>query len=153
MRENTKLKKFSLNSTAKKMFELNKLKNNLIIFIYPKDNTPGCTLESLDFKKKYSQFKKYKTDIVGISKDSIESHKKFQNKYNFPFQLLSDEDIKVIKMFKAWGEKRLYGKKFMGVKRTTILVNKQLKILKIWNNVKVKGHVERVLDFVKNINE
>jgi len=153
MRENTKLKKFSLNSTAKKMFELNKLKNNLIIFIYPKDNTPGCTLESLDFKKKYSQFKKYKTDIVGISKDSIESHKKFQNKYNFPFQLLSDEDIKVIKMLKAWGEKRLYGKKFMGVKRTTILVNKQLKILKIWNNVKVKGHVERVLDFVKNINQ
>ena len=153
MRENTKLKKFSLNSTAKKMFELNKLKNNLIIFIYPKDNTPGCTLESLDFKSKYSQFKKYKTDIVGISKDSIESHKKFQNKYNFPFQLLSDEDIKVIKMLKAWGEKRLYGKKFMGVKRTTILVNKQLKILKIWNNVKVKGHVERVLDFVKNINQ
>ena len=120
MRENTKLKKFSLNSTAKKTFELNKLKNNLIIFIYPKDNTPGCTLESLDFKKKYSQFKKYKTDVVGISKDSIESHKKFQNKYNFPFQLLSDEDIKVIKMLKAWGEKRLYGKKFMGVKRTTI---------------------------------
>ncbi len=153
MRENTKLKKFSLNSTAKKMFELNKLKNNLIIFIYPKDNTPGCTLESLDFKKKYSQFKKYKTDIIGISKDSIESHKKFQNKYNLPFELLSDEDIKVIKMLKAWGEKRLYGKKFMGVKRTTILVNKKLKILKIWNNVKVKGHVERVLDFVKNINQ
>ncbi len=153
MRENTKLKKFSLNSTAKKMFESNKLKNNLIIFIYPKDNTPGCTLESLDFKKKYNQFKKYKTDIVGISKDSIESHKKFKNKYNFPFELLSDEDIKVIKMLKAWGEKRLYGKKFMGVKRTTILVNKKLKILKIWNNVKVKGHVERVLDFVKNIKE
>ena len=153
MRENTKLKKFSLNSTAKKMFELNKLKNNLIIFIYPKDNTPGCTLESLDFKKKYSQFKKYKTDIIGISKDSIESHKKFQNKYNLPFELLSDEDIKVIKMLKAWGEKRLYGKKFMGVKITTILVNKKLKILKIWNNVKVKGHVERVLDFVKNINQ
>jgi len=153
MRENTKLKKFSLNSTAKKMFELNKLKNNLIIFIYPKDNTPGCTLESLDFKKKYSQFKKYKTDIIGISKDSIESHKKFQNKYNLPFELLSDENIKVIKMLKAWGEKRLYGKKFMGVKRTTILVNKKLKILKIWNNVKVKGHVERVLDFIKNINE
>ena len=153
MRENTKLKKFSLNSTAKKTFELNKLKNNLIIFIYPKDNTPGCTLESLDFKKKYSQFKKYKTDIIGISKDSIESHKIFQNKYNLPFELLSDENIKVIKMLKAWGEKRLYGKKFMGVKRTTILVDKKLKILKIWNNVKVKGHVERVLDFVKKINE
>ena len=107
----------------------------------------------MDFKKKYSQFKKYKTDIIGISKDSIESHKKFQNKYNLPFELLSDENIKVIKMLKAWGEKRLYGKKFMGVKRTTILVNKKLKILKIWNNVKVKGHVERVLDFVKNINQ
>ena len=153
MRENTKLKKFSLNSTAKKTFKLNNIKNNLIIFIYPKDNTPGCTLESLDFKKKYSQFKKYKTDIVGISKDSIESHKKFQNKYNFPFELLSDENIKVIQMLKAWGEKRLYGKKFMGVKRTTILVDKKLKILKVWNNVKVKGHVERVLDFIKNINE
>ena len=153
MIENTKLKKFSLNSTAKKTFELNKLKNNLIIFIYPKDNTPGCTLESLDFKKKYSQFKKYKTDIVGISKDSIESHKKFQNKYNFPFELLSDENIKVIKMLKAWEKKDYMEKKFMGVKRTTILVDKKLKILKVWNNVKVKGHVERVLDFVKKINE
>ena len=114
MRENTKLKNFSLNSTAKKTFKLNNIKNNLIIFIYPKDNTPGCTLESLDFKKKYSQFKKYKTDIVGISKDSIESHKKFQNKYNFPFELLSDENIKVIKMLKAWGEKKIIWKKVYG---------------------------------------
>ena len=88
MRENTKLKKFSLNSTAKKTFELNKLKNNLIIFIYPKDNTPGCTLESLDFKKKYSQFKKYKTDIIGISKDSIESHDKWSNKLKLKFLLI-----------------------------------------------------------------
>ena len=106
-------------------------------------------MESLDFKRKYKQFKKYNTEIVGISKDSIESHKKFKNKYKFPFDLLSDKDLKIIKTFKAWGEKKLYGKKYMGVKRTTILINKKLKIMKIWNNVKVKGHVDEVLDYLK----
>lgn len=145
----SKLKKFTLETTSEKRFNLKNIKNKLLIYIYPKNDTPGCTLESLDFKRKYKQFKKYNTEIVGISKDSIESHKKFKNKYKFPFDLLSDKDLKIIKTFKAWGEKKLYGKKYMGVKRTTILINKKLKIMKIWNNVKVKGHVDEVLDYLK----
>ena len=125
------------------------IKQNLIIYVYPKDNTPGCTTESIEFAKDYKSFKKLKTDIVGISKDSIESHLKFKNKFEFPFELLSDENVKVIKELGAWGEKSMYGKKFMGIKRTTILVGKNQKVIKIWNNVKVKKHVSDVLNFIQ----
>tara|TARA_A100000164_G_C21632745_1_gene642016 strand:+ start:283 stop:744 length:462 start_codon:yes stop_codon:yes gene_type:complete len=149
----SKLKKITLETTNDKRFDLKKIKNKLLIYIYPKDNTPGCTLESLDFKKNYKKFKKYNTEVIGISKDSLESHKKFKNKYKFPFDLLSDKDLKIIKIFKAWGEKKLYGKKYMGVTRTTILINKKLKIIKIWNNVKVKGHVNKVLEYLESIKE
>ena len=123
--------------------------NPIVLFFYPRDNTSGCTREAKDFTEKLNLFDKAKVNIFGISKDSIESHKKFKNKYKFPFDLLSDEDLKIIKTFKAWGEKKLFGKKYMGVKRTTILINKKLKIMKIWNNVKVKGHVDEVLDYLK----
>ena len=149
----SKLKKFTFETTSEKRFNLKNIKDKLLIYIYPKDNTPGCTFEALDFKKNYKQFKKYNTEIVGISKDSLESHRKFKNKYKFPFDLLSDKDLKIIKIFKAWGEKKLYGKKYMGVKRTTILINKRLKIIKTWNNVKVKGHVNEVLEYLKTIKQ
>ena len=108
----------------------------------------GCTTESIEFAKDYKNFKKLKTDIIGISKDSIESHLKFKNKFKFPFELLSDEKNKVIKELGAWGEKSMYGKKFMGIKRTTILVGKDQKVMKIWSNVKVKDHVKEVLSFL-----
>ena len=152
IKENKLLKDFKLPSTSGKEFHLKKdLKQNLVIYVYPKDNTPGCTTESIEFAKDYKNFKKLKTDIIGISKDSIESHLKFKNKFNFPFELVSDEKNKVIKELGAWGEKSMYGKKFMGIKRTTILVGKDQKVIKIWNNVKVKDHVKTVLQFLKDL--
>ncbi len=152
IKENKNIKNFKLPLSNGKSFELFKnLKKNLILFVYPKDNTPGCTLESIDFSKNYSKFKKLNTEIIGVSKDSIESHLKFKKKNKFPFELISDEKKALIKILGAWGEKTLYGKKFMGVKRTTILIGKNKKILKIWNNVKVKNHVNEVLEFIKNL--
>ena len=152
IKENKLLKDFKLPSTTGKEFHLKKdLKQNLVIYVYPKDNTSGCTTESIEFAKDYKNFKKLKTDIIGISKDSIESHLKFKNKFKFPFELVSDEKNKVIKELGAWGEKSMYGKKFMGIKRTTILVGKNQKVIKIWNNVKVKDHVKTVLQFLKDL--
>jgi len=152
IKENKILKDFKLPSTNGKDFHLKKeLKKNLIIFIYPKDNTPGCTTESNEFAKRYSNFKKKNVEILGLSKDSMESHLKFKKKFKFPFELLSDEKLQIIKNLGAWGEKTMYGKKFMGVKRTTVLVGKNQKIIKIWNNVKVKDHVRNVFEFIKTI--
>ena len=152
IKEKKLLKDFKLPSTNGKEFHLKKdLKQNLIIYVYPKDNTPGCTTESIEFAKDYKNFKKLKTDVIGISKDSIESHLKFKNKFKFPFELVSDEKNKVIKELDAWGEKSMYGKKFMGIKRTTVLIGKDQKVIKIWNNVKVKDHVNTVLQFLKDL--
>jgi len=153
IKENKLLKDFKLPSTNGKYYHLKKdLKQNLIIYIYPKDNTPGCTSESIDFAKNYKIFQKLKTDIIGVSKDSIESHNNFKRKYKFPFELLSDEKIKLIKALGAWGEKSMYGKKFMGIKRTTVLIDKKRVVKKIWNNVKVKDHIKNVLKFIKDLN-
>ena len=152
IKEKKLIKDFKLPSTNGKEFHLKKdLKQNLIIYIYPKDNTPGCTTESIEFAKDYKNFKKLKTDVIGISKDSIESHLKFKNKFKFPFELLSDENNKVIMKLGAWGEKSMYGKKFMGIKRTTLLINKNREILKKWENVKVKNHVKDVLQNILNL--
>ena len=153
IKENKIIKDFKLPSTSGKDFHLKKdLKNSLIIFVYPKDNTPGCTTESSEFAKEYKKFKKLNTEIVGVSKDSIESHRKFKDKFDFPYELLSDEKLTLIKHMGAWGEKTMYGKKFMGVKRTTVLIGKNQKIIKIWNNVKVKDHVKNVLELVSELN-
>ena len=137
-------------SSNNKSFEINKsLGKYLVIYFYPRDNTPGCTIEAKDFSKLYKEFKKLNCDIFGISKDSIESHKKFISKFKIPFQLLSDEKIVALKKYGAWGEKSMYGKKFMGIKRTTVLINPKGKIIKIWNNVKVKDHAKEVLSCLK----
>ena len=152
IKENKKLKDFKLPSTNGNNFQLKKeIKKYLIIYVYPKDNTPGCTTESIEFAKYYNKFKKLNVEIFGLSKDSIDSHFKFKKKFKFPFDLLSDEKLQIIKILGAWGEKSMYGKKFMGVKRTTILVGKNQKIIKIWKNVKVKDHVKNVFEFIKNI--
>ena len=152
IKENQKLKDFKLPSTNGNNFQLKKeIKKYLIIYVYPKDNTPGCTTESIEFAKYYNKFKKLDVEIFGLSKDSIDSHFKFKKKFKFPFDLLSDEKLQIIKILGAWGEKSMYGKKFMGVKRTTILVGKNQKIIKIWKNVKVKDHVKNVFEFIKNI--
>jgi thioredoxin-dependent peroxiredoxin len=144
--ENLKAPNFKLPSSNNKNFEIKKsLGKYLVIYFYPRDNTPGCINEAKDFSKLYKEFKKLNCEIVGISKDSIESHKKFISKFKIPFQLLSDEKIVALKKYGAWGQKSMYGKKFMGIKRTTVLINLKGKIIKIWNNVKVKDHAKEVL--------
>ena len=150
IKENSKAPNFKLPSSNNKNFEINKsLDQYLVIYFYPRNNTPGCTNEAKDFSKLYKEFKKLNCEIFGISKDSIESHKKFISKFKIPFQLLSDEKIIALKKYRAWGEKIMYGKKFMGIKRTTVLINPKSKIIKIWNNVKVKDHAKEVLSCLK----
>jgi len=142
---------FSLPSTKGDQFDLKKIKENVVIYFYPKDDTPGCTLETKDFSKLYKEFKKNKTEVVGISKDSIASHLKFKKKYKVPFQLLSDEDVKVQKKYKVWGMKSFMGRKFKGTIRSTFLVDKNKKILKSWSNVRVLNHAKEVLGFLKEV--
>jgi peroxiredoxin Q/BCP len=150
IKENSKAPNFKLPSSNNKNFEINKsLDQYLVIYFYPRDNTPGCTSQAKDFTKLYKEFKKLNCEIFGISKDSVESHKKFISKFKIPFQLLSDEKITALKKYGAWGEKSMYGKKFMGIKRTTVLINQKGKIIKIWNNVKVKDHAKEVLSCLK----
>jgi peroxiredoxin Q/BCP len=150
MKEKELAPNFKIPSSNNEEFELKKNKNKfLIIYFYPRDNTPGCTDEAKDFSKLYKEFKKLNCEIIGISKDSIETHKKFISKFKIPFQLLSDEKIIVLKKYGAWGEKSMYGKKFMGIKRTTVLINPKGKITKIWSNVKVKDHAKEVLNCLK----
>ena len=150
MKEKELAPNFKIPSSNNKEFELKKNKNKfLIIYFYPRDNTPGCTNEAKDFSKLYKEFKKLNCEIFGISKDSIESHQKFISKFKIPFQLLSDDKIIALKKYGAWGEKSMYGKKFMGIKRTTVLINPKGKIIKIWNNVKVKDHAKEVLSCLK----
>ncbi len=152
IKENSKAPIFKLPSSNDQNFEINKnLDQYLAIYFYPRDNSRGCTNEAKDFAKLYKEFKKLNCEIIGISKDNIESHKKFINKFKIPFKLLSDEKIIVLKKYGAWGEKSMYGKKFMGIKRTTVLINPKGKIIKIWNNVKVKDHAKEVLNLLKEV--
>ena len=140
---------FKLNSTSGKIVELSKLKSKyIVLYFYPKDDTPGCTLETKDFNSLLSNFKKVKCEVYGISKDSLESHKKFKEKYKVKFELLSDQEKKSIKAYKTWGKKKFMGKEFMGQIRSTFLI-KDNKILNEWRNVRVKDHANDVLNFLK----
>ena len=141
---------FRLLSTSKYFLELKKLSNKyVVVYFYPKDDTPGCTLETKDFNSLLSKFKKYDCSIFGISKDDLKSHLKFKKKYGVKFELLADEKKEVIKAYKVWGKKKFMGKEFMGLIRSTFLI-KDKKIIKNWRSVRVKGHAQEVLDFIEN---
>ena len=143
---------FKLASTDGKTFELRSIKKkNIILYFYPKDDTPGCTLESKDFNKLNSMINKNNTVVFGVSKDNMESHLKFKKKYKLKFDLLSDEKLSVIKKYGVWGMKSFLGKKYKGVIRSTFLINSKGKIHKIWSNVRVKDHAKSVLEELKNI--
>ena len=145
-----KAKNFKLLGTSNKLVELNKVKSKYtILYFYPKDDTPGCTLETKDFNSFYNKFIKLNCEIYGISKDTIESHLKFKKKYKVKFELLSDENKIAIKDFKVWGKKKFMGKEFMGLIRSTFLLKKN-NIIKEWRNVRVKGHAEEILSFIKS---
>jgi thioredoxin-dependent peroxiredoxin len=121
----------------------------LVVYFYPKDNTPGCTQEGQDYRDLYKQFQKAGADIVGISKDSVKSHDNFVAKYEFPFTLLADTEGKACEAFGAIVEKSLYGRKYMGIDRCTWLFDDKGKLRQVWRGVKVKGHAAAVLDAVK----
>ena len=121
----------------------------LVVYFYPKDNTPGCTQEGQDYRDLYKQFQKAGADIVGISKDSVKSHDNFVAKYEFPFTLLADTEGKACDAFGAIVEQSLYGRKYMGIDRCTWLFDDKGKLRQVWRGVKVKGHAAAVLDAVK----
>ena len=143
---------FTLPSTNKKNYSLtDSIGKYVVLYFYPKDDTPGCTIETNDFNKLLSKFKKLDCEVYGISKDSLKSHDKFKEKYKIKFNLLADEDIKVLKKYKVWGKKKFMGREFMGIIRTTYLIDKNGRILNVWNNVKVKDHAKEVLETLKSI--
>lgn len=149
MKIGSKVKNFSAEMTGNKKFSLKEfIGKNIVLYFYPRDNTPGCTSESIDFKDNFKSFQKKNTLIFGISKDSLSSHEKFKEKFNFPFELISDPEEKVCKAFDVIKEKSMYGKKYLGIERSTFLVDSKGKLKKEWRKVKVKGHVEEVLNSI-----
>ncbi len=144
---------FVLESDEKRQVSLKSFRGKkVVLYFYPKDGTPGCTTESLEFKEIADEFAKEGATIVGVSKDSVESHQKFKQKQGLPFTLLSDPEAKVLNMYGVWKEKNLYGKKFMGTERTTFLVDEQGIVRKIYGKVKPMGHAQTCLvDLTKEI--
>lgn len=143
---------FALKNEKNQEISLSDLKGkNIVLYFYPKDDTPGCTIEAQDFTKRIKEFEKLNTIILGVSKDSCEKHTKFIEKYNLAFSLLVDEEAELCKKYDVIKEKSMFGKKYLGIDRSTFLINKIGKIAKIWRSVKVNGHVEEVLKEVKTL--
>lgn len=141
---------FTADATRDKTIRLKDLRGqNVVLYFYPKDSTPGCTTEGRDFSRLHAKFRRQKTIVLGVSRDSIASHEKFRAKQGFPFDLLSDPDEKLCKAFDVIHEKTLYGRKFMGVVRSTFLIDTDGKLRGEWRQVKVGGHAEEVLEAVK----
>ena len=142
---------FKCAATGDQTVQLKALRGKkVVLYFYPKDSTPGCTTEGQDFRDLHAKFGRQNAVIFGVSRDSIASHEKFQAKQKFPFELLSDPDEKLCKQFDVIREKTLYGRKFMGVERSTFLIDEKGKLREEWRKVKVKGHAAAVLEAVKN---
>ena len=140
-----------LPATGDQTIDLKSLRGkNVVLYFYPKDSTPGCTTEGQDFAAHYAKFKRHNTVVLGISRDSVASHEKFRAKYNFPFDLLSDADEKACAIFDVIKEKNMYGRKVMGIERSTFLIDVKGKLVREWRKVKVKGHVDDVLAAIKD---
>ena len=141
---------FKLMSTSDKVVELKKIKSKFIVlYFYPKDNTSGCTIETNDFNKLLGKFKKFDCTILGVSKDSLDSHKKWSQKLKLKFDLLSDEKKISLKGYKVWAKKKFMGREFMGTIRSTFVIEKN-NIINEWRNVKAIGHAKEVLEFIEN---
>lgn len=147
---NIKLQGLDTNGNEKE-FSLNDFKGQrVILYFYPKDNTSGCTQEACDFRNNINRLTSYAT-VIGVSPDSIKSHKSFKEKQSLNFILLSDPEHKLAEKFEVWKEKSMYGRKYMGIERTTFIIDKNGKIEKEWRKVKVKGHVDEVIEYLKAI--
>lgn len=148
-----KIADFTAESTDGK-FKLSSLKGKyIILFFYPRDNTPGCTQESIDFSKNLRRFKNLNAEVIGVSRDSLKSHFKFQEKHNLKVLLLSDEDEKICNLFNVIKEKNMYGKKVKGIERSTFIIDPDRKLLQEWRKIKVAGHVDEVLKFIKSLGD
>ena len=143
---------FNLKNQDAKVVSLSDLKGKpVVLYFYPKDNTSGCTKEACNFRDEFPKFGKMKAEIIGVSADSVESHKKFAQKYKLPFNLLSDEKKDVLEKYGVWQEKSMYGKKYMGIVRTTFIIDAKGKISKIFPKVKVENHNEEVMEALKEL--
>jgi peroxiredoxin Q/BCP len=150
VREDGKAPAFSMPTDSGGKIALKDLKGRpVVLYFYPKDSTPGCTIEACDFRDLTPDFSKIDAEIVGISKDSVKRHDNFKAKHELPFSLASDEDSDVCERYGVWVEKNMYGRKFMGIERATFLIDAKGVVRKIWRKVKVKGHAEDVLEAVK----
>lgn len=139
-------------ATDNQTFKLSDLKGKFVVlYFYPKDNTPGCTTEGQDFRDQYEQFRKLKTEILGVSRDSVKSHEGFKAKHCFPFELISDADEKLCKLFGVIKEKNMYGRKVLGIERSTFILDKRGVLRKEYRGVKVDGHVADVLSELKRL--
>jgi peroxiredoxin Q/BCP len=142
---------FKCPATGDQTIHLKSLRGKkVVIYFYPKDSTPGCTTEGQDFRDLHAKFKRQNTVILGVSRDSLASHEKFKAKQKFPFELLSDPDELLCRKYDVIKEKTLYGRKFMGIERSTFLIDERGKLRQEWRKVKVKGHAAEVLEAVKN---
>lgn len=143
---------FSLPSTAGTDFSLKDLQGKkVVLYFYPKDSTPGCTTEGLEFSKLIKEFKKQKTEVFGISRDSLKSHDNFKCKQDFQFDLLSDSEELACEIFDVIKEKNMYGRKVLGIERSTFLIDEKGKLVKAWRKVKAQGHAQEVLETIKSL--
>tara|TARA_B110000238_G_scaffold177070_1_gene198648 strand:+ start:1361 stop:1834 length:474 start_codon:yes stop_codon:yes gene_type:complete len=149
--ENIKAPNFIINRDGGSVIDTSEIKNCHILYFYPKDDTPGCTREALDFSDNIDFFIKNNITIIGISKDNVDKHDKFILKYNLKVALGSDVSGDVCEKFGVWVEKSMYGKKYMGIERSTFLISKNNIILKIWRKVKVKNHIDEVITACKDL--
>jgi peroxiredoxin Q/BCP len=144
---------FEAPATSDLNFKLSdyKGKSNVVIYFYPKDSTPGCTTEGQNFRDLYNEFKAHDTEVFGVSKDSMKRHENFKAKQGFPFELISDESGEICELFGVWQLKKNYGKEYMGIVRSTFLIDKDGILRRMWDKVRVKGHVDDVLEAVKEL--
>jgi len=151
---NKKVPAFNLPATGEQKIRLSSLKGkNVILYFYPKDNTPGCTQEGQDFRDNIAKFKRQNCIILGVSRDTLKTHENFKTKHKFPFDLISDTEEELCKLFDVIKLKNLYGKKHLGIERSTFLINDKGVLKQEWRKVKVKGHVDEVLTAVKALNK
>jgi peroxiredoxin Q/BCP len=147
-----KVPEFSLPATGGRAWKLSGAAGRrLVVYFYPRDNTSGCTAEGVAFRDLYAQFRKAGTEIVGVSPDAVASHEKFKAKFEFPFELLADVEQKVCRLFDVIREKSMYGRKFLGVERSTFLLDEKAVLRREWRRVKVPGHAAAVLDAAREL--